>query len=168
MPRFGLLCHERDYDREKRLLDIWEVRVCSGAYAMRDWHDPSHEPALLVTGITFRASKRECLLSNDVLCVLSMHGLARWLQRNFDDSTEHLWRDLAAIGRDHAALLAASRPAPHRWSCSVEAGRWVGSALNDRGKPLLAAHSFYDPLPEPDDIRPLQRQGSACLGSCRG
>ena len=154
MPRFGLLCHQRDYDRERKLLDIWEVRVCCGSYAMRDWRDPSIEPALLVTGITFRASKRAALLRNDVLCVVCMHGLARWLQRNFDDSTEHLWRDLAAIGRDHAGLLAASRPPPHRWSCEVEAGRWVGSALNNAGVAVLAAHSFYDPSPTPDDIIP--------------
>jgi hypothetical protein len=142
MPKLGLLHAERDFNRSRRTLDIWQLRIATGSFGKFSWTAPHNEPALLVIAITVSAAKGHCALHVDVLVCVCLHALARWFQRSLAPDEASLFADLADVALHYDVLRESANPQAYKWRHATSNGVWVGEAINAESRVMLSADSF--------------------------
>lgn len=125
MPAFGLL--DSKIIRSGRNLQIREVRSGVGTVPVGQ-EGEDREAVIAIVSVELLVAKGICQLATRTTALISLHALARWYQRSFDNGETTLWSDLRSLAAKTASILESrSTLNSQRFSCRVSSGEWVGS-----------------------------------------
>jgi hypothetical protein len=131
---------------QRKSLEIREVRLSSSVYRAAAWGE--HEAGLVIMAITLEAAPLHYEFKTGTIAHVSVHAIARRLQRGRGGSEADVLRDLGVLGRAHEAL--AGRPDGADFEVPAADGFWIGTVetMRDRaakrpGKSLLV-RTFLD------------------------
>lgn len=141
LPAIARLSLSAKYTKSE--LHIVESRCSAGDVHFNSWFAGQKEPDIGVQQLTVIARTGYFEISATMLASVSLHSLARFYQRSFDNSDAALRSALREIVHHHAAVLAGPGG---KFAIGAGDGRWLGSrqATKIEGKviQILCIRSF--------------------------
>lgn len=125
LPQHGRLMLRTE--RDGYSLRIADLRVTAGSLRFDNWHDDDTEPNVSLQVISVQIDKRTFVTGDEVLCVVSMHSLARWHERTRNNDKADLERDLLRLVVRHRELMRG--PADFRCE-TASGGAWLGKRVS--------------------------------------
>jgi len=162
IPNFGML--NREIELKRNSLRLVELRVSGGYVHYPHWGEEV-EKGIGILRIELRCARRLCEMKSDIIGLVGLHALARWMQRRGDQSEGALLGDLAALADQRERLLKhGDNRDDQSFACHVSGGAWVGQVVrlwSERTKAnerLLSVRSFLNnaqisPPPERDPAK---------------
>lgn len=123
LPQRGRLALEIDLAKRGKSLSVREMRLSSSEYLDSTWRETERGLALLVIGLDCAPLRYEFV--KHTLCHVSLHALARRLERGADVTEGAILQDMRALGEAHRAL--ADRPNGAAFTVPVMGGSWRGN-----------------------------------------
>jgi hypothetical protein len=123
MPQHSRLALQVDLNRRGKTLRINEMRLSASEYQDVSWE--TNEKGVIVLVVGLEAGPYRYMLATTTLAHVSLHAIARRLQRGLDGSQDAIKRDLHALGVAHPALT--DRPDGTDFVVPVPGGTWRGT-----------------------------------------
>jgi hypothetical protein len=132
MPQHARLALQVDLNARRKTLRIEEMRLSASQYQDQSWG--SSEVGVMVLMVRLETGPRLYTLATTTLCHVSLHGLARRLQRGLDGTDAAVLHDLKLLGEAHPGIADAENGSDV--TVPVPGGSWRGNVAlmnNPRG-----------------------------------
>jgi hypothetical protein len=114
------------------------------------------EQGIGIVVIELRFELGRCELKSQIICLVGLHALGRWMQRSRDQTETNLRSDLAALAQQRDQFLkCGDRLDDQSFVCHVAGGAWVGQVARLRSERtgaesrVLSVRSFLNIEPTP-------------------
>ena len=131
IPDFGRL--DRQIDEKRNTSKLVEIRLGGGYVHYPGWLEA--EKGIGIVVINLQCEPGRCELKSQIICLIGLHALGRWMQRTHDQNEINLLRDLAALAHESDQLLkCGDRLDDQSFVCQVLRGAWVGQVVRLRSE----------------------------------
>jgi hypothetical protein len=128
MPQFSRLRLQADLDRRRKSLRIFELRLTCSEYQDPSWDHSERGVILYLFGLEIAPFLYN--FSSSTTGIVSMHALARRMERSADTDDESVKNDLRALALAHRDLAEQGDRAEFR--VPVPGGVWRGAVRDVR------------------------------------
>jgi hypothetical protein len=131
IPDFGKL--DRQIEIKRNSLRLVEVRIGGGAVRYPGWVRAEKGIGILL--IQLRCAPGQCEMKSEIIGLVGLHALGRWMQRSVDETENALLRDLSALASQREQLLKhGDRLDDQSFVCYASGGAWVGQVVRMRSE----------------------------------
>lgn len=131
--------------RHRHNISLADTRVRPEVVTNAGWSDGGTEPSVCLVTSTLVVNRLRAHTTSQTLASFSLHAIARFYQRSFEDTDDALFADIAMIAAAAPTMISI----PGRFELPSRYGEaWVGTVapfrdVHGRSAPVVNIRSFY-------------------------